>query len=355
MSMVHPITENKKTILLYILSWAIFITIHFFVLYRFYDIIKIHALIDSLVFNGIFAIFSLAIWYIARYNSPSRISIVSLLINHIASILLITFVWIALGSYLLKMLIVSTKYYNFLESTIPWRIISAVFLYSIISLIYYLLLYYKDLQNRRSKELKLIDMINESELNLLKLQINPHFLFNSLNSISSLTITNAEKAQEMIIKLSDFLRYTLSKGDSRFSRLEQELDNIKKYLDIEKIRFGDKLKFEFNIDEKCKKIFIPIMILQPLYENALKHGVYESSKPIVIRTKCKYESDHIFISIFNNYEKSPSLKKGEGIGLTNIRERLRLIYKHSNLFKIIKTDTNFEVQLLIPLTNQNNE
>lgn len=353
--MVHPIAENKKAVLIYSLIWTLLIGIQFLVLYWFYDIVPVHAWIDSIVFNTLFAILSLALWYVARYNSPSRSSVVSLLINHLASLMLITVIWIALGSYLTNLFIVSKTYNNFLEETIPWRIISAIFLYFIIALIYYLILYYNDLQERRSVELKLIDMVSESELNLLKSQINPHFLFNSLNSISSLTISDSAKAQEMIIKLSDFLRYTVSKDDNRFTKLEQELENIQRYLDIEKIRFGDKLQFEFDVSDLCYDAYIPVMILQPLYENALKHGVYESSEPIVIRTECVYKSDHVFIRILNNYEKSVSVKKGAGIGLKNIRERLKLIYKHSDLLKIIKTENEFEVQLFIPLVSQTNE
>lgn len=353
--MIHPIAENIKAVLVYILIWTFLIVIHFLILYWLYDVAPFHAWIDSFVFNILFAILSLALWYVVKYNSPSSTSVISLLINHLASLVLVSVVWITLGSYLLNLLIVSSSYYDFLEETIPWRIISSIFLYFITSLIYYLLLYYNDLQDRRTKELTLIDMVSESELNLLKSQINPHFLFNSLNSISSLTVSNAPKAQEMIIKLADFLRYTVSKDDKRFTKLQQELENIHRYLDIEKVRFGDKLLFEFDVDEHCHDLYIPIMILQPLYENALKHGVYESIEPIIISTECKHQTDHVFIRIFNNYDSSSGVKKGAGIGLKNISERLRLIYKHSDLLKIIKTETEFEVQLFIPIVTQTNE
>jgi sensor histidine kinase YesM len=347
--MLHPIVENKKSILLYLLIWITLTGIHFLILnwFYFYDITLRQAIVDSLVFNTLFIIISFVLWYIARYNSPTH-SLLSLSINHIASLLLITIVWITAGQYFSNQIIQNENYAEFLHSSIPWRVISSVFLYLITVLIYYLVIYYNDLQERRTKELSLIDMVNESELKVLKSQINPHFLFNSLNSISSLTITNATKAQEMIIKLSDFLRYTVSKDDNRFTKLEQEMKNIQRYLDIEKIRFGDKLQFKFSIDDACYNASIPVMILQPLYENALKHGVYESIEPIVIYTECKQEEDHIFIRILNNYEKSASLTKGAGIGLRNIRERLRLIYKHTDLMKIIKTEDSFEIQLFIP-------
>ncbi len=353
--MVHPIAENKKLILLYVIIWMLLMGMHFMTLYWFYDVAPLHAWVDSIVFNVLFGVFSLALFYVARYNSPSQTSIASLLVNHLASMILITVIWIALGTFLVNRILNDMDYATFLETSIPWRIISAVFLYSIISLIYYLIIYYNDLKEKKTKELKLIDMVNESELNLLKSQINPHFLFNSLNSISSLTISNAPKAQEMIIKLSDFLRYTVSKNDSRFTKLEQELENILRYLDIEKIRFGNRLQFEFDVDEVCKETAIPIMILQPLYENALKHGVYESTEPIVIRTECKMQPDHVFIRIVNNYESTTSVKKGAGIGLKNIRNRLRLIYKHSDLLKINKTENEFEVQLYIPKVYQTDE
>ena len=192
------------------------------------------------------------------------------------------------------------------------------------------------------------ELLKEAELNFLKAQINPHFLFNSLNSVSALTLSEPAKAQDMIIKLSDFLRYVISQNENKLSPLSKELENIQRYLEIEKIRFGDKLSFIFNVDEASMGFLIPVLILQPLYENAIKHGVYESIDPITIRTDVQLEENYLLITINNNYELEPVQFKGAGIGIKNIKERLNLMYHNPGLLIVKKTESNFEVQLTIP-------
>jgi LytS/YehU family sensor histidine kinase len=197
-------------------------------------------------------------------------------------------------------------------------------------------------------EARLNTLLKESELNMLKSQINPHFLFNSLNSISSLTVINPEKAREMVIKLSDFLRYSVSSGAGNLTSLAEELENIKRYLEIEKIRFGDKLVYELNVNPQCVEQKIPVMILQPLYENAIKHGVYESTNQVLIETECRVNSGCSEIRIVNDFDPDAIPRIGAGVGLNNIRERLRLTYHRNDLLKTFKEGNRFYVELKIP-------
>ena len=171
-----------------------------------------------------------------------------------------------------------------------------------------MILYYEDLQDKLKIESELQSLVKEAELNALKSQINPHFLFNSLNSISSLTITNPDKAQEMVIKLSDFLRYSLSHDKNEKASLQQEFENLQRYLDIEKIRFGKRLNFIEKIPEKCINFEIPNMILQPLIENSIKHGVYNSTEEVFVELSCKELNDYVIIEITNDYD-SDAIKK----------------------------------------------
>ena len=345
----HPVFKSTRFLGLYIMFWILAMGIHFFILYSFYDQSIEVAITDSLVFNALFAFFGFSLWFAVSFTKPTDSNLFNIAFNHLTSLTIIILIWISLGSYIARSIIQDAEYGYFFSESVPWRIISALFLYSIIVLIYYLVIYYRDLQERYENEIQLKETIVESELNLLKSQINPHFLFNSLNSISSLTVANGEKAREMIIKLSDFLRYTISKDNVRFSDLGKEIENVIRYLEIEKIRFGNKLQFGFEIEEKCRKQLIPIMILQPLYENAVKHGVYESTKTIFIKTICCMKEDHLLISITNNFEDNAALsRKGTGIGLKNIRDRLKLIYKHDQLLKTSKKKEEFNVELYIP-------
>ncbi len=349
----HPVFKSIRSFILYVMIWVLIMGIHFFFLFGFYNQSIEVALTDTLVFNTLFAFFGLSLWFAVSFSKPTSSNLYSVIFNHITSVTIINIIWISLGSYIARSLVSEVEYQSLLKQSVPWRVISAVFFYSINALIYYLIIYYRDLQARHKNEIQLKETIVEGELNLLKSQINPHFLFNSLNSISSLTVVNGEKARDMIIKLSDFLRYTVSKDNLRFSEFGKEIENITRYLEIEKVRFGDKLQFDFKFSMDCEKQMIPIMILQPLYENAVKHGVYESAETVHITTECKMQEDHFLITITNNFDGDAIQRKGAGIGLKNIKDRLRLIYKHDQLLKTYKIDNFFKVELFIPYKIKN--
>ncbi|MFQ5486807.1 MAG: sensor histidine kinase [Desulfobacterales bacterium] len=193
-------------------------------------------------------------------------------------------------------------------------------------------------------------MIKEAELKSLKFQINPHFIFNSLNSINSLTVTNPQKAGDMTIKLADYLRSTLSKNEQQKVKLKEELDSVKLYLDIETIRFGDKIKYLESVQPECLEQTIPSMILQPLFENAVKHGVYESLENVEITFSCSLNQTFLKIQIENQFDPETEPRKGEGIGLRNIRERLEKTYSIHDLMKIEKENGLFTVKLFIPIS-----
>jgi len=234
----------------------------------------------------------------------------------------------------------------------PYRIFSGVLYYSFITFSYYLFIYYNNVTEKSRNEARLQAIIKETELKAIKSQINPHFLFNSLNSISSLTISDPKRAKEMIINLSEYLRYSISHKDKQLSNLKIEIDNCKKYLEIEKIRFGTKLDIQFKYKESCMERIIPSMILQPLYENAIKHGVYESTELVKIKTSIECKPKHTEIIISNNYDPEAIPRKGEGFGLRSIKDRLLIIYNSNDLLVTKKTDYNFEVKLLLPVIDK---
>mgnify|MGYP001378741422 CR=1 FL=1 len=346
--MNHPFFSNIKLLAIYILTWIAIAVIHVFSLQFFFNLSFFPALTDGLLYNLSFALFGLPVWYIVYYSKPGKYAFINQLIQHISSAAIILLVWISCCNAILKNISDDTAYIAFLENNIAWRIISGLLFYSILVLIYYIIVYYNDRQERIMREAKLNDIVKQAELDNLRSQINPHFLFNSLNSISSLTITDPEKAHEMIIKLSDFLRYSISQPGNVLTTLKAELDNISRYIDIEKTRFGSKLISQISVTEECHELKIPPMILQPLFENALKHGVYESAEPVTIKTVCARKQEYLSIIITNNFDPAPRHSKGAGIGLKNIRERLKILYQRENLVKTKSENNIFEVELLIP-------
>jgi LytS/YehU family sensor histidine kinase len=154
----------------------------------------------------------------------------------------------------------------------------------------------------------------------------------------------------MTIQLSDFLRYALSKSESNFNTLREELKNINLYLNIEKIRFGDKFSYIQNVSDELLDHEIPSMILQPIFENAIKHGVYESLQPIQLKLECVKRDNRLSIRLENNFESESNQNKGEGVGLKNIKDRLKLIYGYDGLLSIKKENNIFVVEIIIPQT-----
>jgi len=144
------------------------------------------------------------------------------------------------------------------------------------------------------------------------------------------------------------MRYALSRKDEQPVSLQNELENLRLYLDIEKVRFGDKLTMDEDIDSNCLDFKIPVMLLQPLYENAVKHGVYESTESVRIKTQARIIEGYFEIIISNNYETAPSLKRGTGTGLLNVSRRLELFYGNKASIKTTKENGIYSVTLYIP-------
>ncbi len=306
-------------------------------------------LTEGLLSNFLLGLFGIGLWISIFYSNIKHQALFTKIINHILLIVIFLGLWM-----LINYLILSSSFKNdsgyiyYLKSSIPWRLGNGFLFYGMIILAYYLLIFYQNFREKVVKESELKTLIKESELTSLRSQINPHFIYNSLNSISSLTIISPDKAREMVIKLSEFLRYSISQKDEQMTTLREELLNLRRYLDIEKIRFGDRLIVLENIDNQCMNKKLPGLILQPLIENAVKYGVYESieSTEIEIVTSCNAVA--LKVKIRNDYDPDFVSKRGEGIGLNNIRSRLGIIYRNDNLVTINKTGNIFEVIVIFP-------
>ncbi|UII28458.1 histidine kinase [Fulvivirga maritima] len=348
--MKHPLIS--RNIFIYLLAWLLVALTHIGILHFHYDIGWLIAVVDSAVFNLLMAALGLSYWYVIQFVSPAQqgltTSIVSIAVSLLISLSLIDYIAFVTISQLFSD---DEVYMSLLSGTMAWRLMIGILYLLIIIMVYYLLKYNTDLNEREKRELEMKDLLKHSELEMLKFQINPHFIFNSLNSVSSLTITDPERARDMVIKLSDFLRSSLGKDAPESHNLKDELLQMNLYLDIEKIRFGDRLCIKNEVDSKCEHMTLPNMILQPLYENAIKYGVYEQLEDVNIQTKCSCDDGNLKISISNNYDSESVPLRGKGIGLRNVRNRLELIYGIPGLVTIQKERKRFTVILLIPQKN----
>lgn len=347
--MKNPILSNGKIVLSYFLIWTVIAFFHFSADYFFAELDFVFSLSDALTFNFIYALLGFSLWFPAQFLSIENYSLPKLVLNHLLAATVTSFIWITAASFILSKAFYATPDYSlFLQSTFIWRLLIGVIYYSILTSLYYLVIYYRNSEERKIKQIELEKLVNEAEIKSLKYQINPHFIFNSLNSISSLTVSNPSLAQAMTIKLADFLRAILSRNDKSFNSIKEELDLVKLYLEIEKLRFEDKFDLIIENENECAGVKVPNMLLQPLAENAIKYGVYEAIDKITIKIRCIPRNGVLEIRFINDYDPDSIPRHGEGIGLKNIAERLRLIYGQSDLLQIEKTNNKFIVKIFIP-------
>ena len=347
--MSHPVTGSRKTVLIYFFVWLVIsatqgVLYHFVLQYPMPVVVA-----DSLISSFLFGFLGLLAWYPTRYIPFQKHSPFYSILAHVVAGLLVLGVWVLLTVGILNASFSSQEnYVEFLNGTIAWRAMLGALVYLVLVLVYYLVTNSQKLQERAQQEERLKSLVREAELSMLKSQINPHFLFNSLNSIASLTMTNPDEARDMIIRLSDFLRYSLKHRENEFVPLKEELGRMKDYLAIEKVRLGEKQLYSFEINEECEKFPVPTMIFKPMFENSIRHSVYESMDPVTIRFHCTREQEYMKTVISNDYDPQVPTMKGTGVGLQNVRQRIQLGYKDKGSVSWEGKDGVFTVNILFP-------
>ncbi len=200
----------------------------------------------------------------------------------------------------------------------------------------------------QKREALMSELSREAELSQLRQQLQPHFLFNSLNSISALTVSQPKKAREMVLQLSDFLRGTIQKDHQQWVSLEEELGYLKMYLDIERVRFGHRLEVEFEVAEEVLSMRLPQLLVQPLLENAIKHGLYGITEDVKIILHAYKEQNYLILKIENPFDPEVTAPKGTGFGLSSVDRRLFLLFGRKDLLESKTLDSVFSVFLKIP-------
>ena len=200
----------------------------------------------------------------------------------------------------------------------------------------------------KTKQFELQASLNEGQLNTLKGQINPHFMFNSLNNIRALILEDKNKARDMITRLSEMLRYSLANNSVNTIKLSEELEMVENYIALSKIQLEDRLHYSFEINEELLSIEIPPMIIQMLVENAVKHGISNQQNGGTISLTIHKNSNSLEILVSNNGQLLKTSQSTQ-LGIKNIKERLQLIYKELASFKLFEKDGFVYALISIPL------
>jgi signal transduction histidine kinase len=243
----------------------------------------------------------------------------------------------------------SIEYQLFLDKSIFIRGLYSWLMISLGSTLSWLWFSVQEQQEIESRKADTEKLAKDAELSRLRQQLQPHFLFNSLNSISALAGTRPEEARKMIQQLSDFLRGTLKKDDQQLVTLSEELQHLQLYLEIEKVRFGHRLRTNIQCDEAAPSMKLPSLLLQPIVENAIKFGLYDTTGETIIRVEAKVEDNYLIVTVENPFDPATAQpKQGTGFGLNSVKRRLYLLYARHDLLSTKQEENVFTTLTKIP-------
>lgn len=352
---MHPILTDKKRIAIYLVIWGIVGILSGFILTSITGSSILHSILYALPLLLVYAEMNLSAWYICKAFPLEKTSIWRVMLAVVVSTVTISSVWTlsAWGWRFAVEQYFSIQLFPFTSPQIVLGIFAVGTQIFFISLaLSYLLVAFEHSRNaeRRAYELRLL--AQTAELKALRMQIDPHFLFNSLNSISALTAHNAESARSMTMTLADFFRKSLLYGAKEGITLKEELSLLNHYLDIEKIRFGKRLAVEQNIDSAALSCLIPPLLLQPLLENAIKHGIAGTLEGGSILISAQRKSNRLFLAIENPIDPDSPKKHGTGLGMDIVRKRLQTAFGDEGDIRTIVDDKHFQVVLFLPVKEQ---
>jgi len=259
--------------------------------------------------------------------------------------------------------IINSAYLTYTMDSMEWDMKSPLEFFSNALASTYLLLcwtglyfgfkYYESLQEQREATLRAASLAQEAQLKMLRYQLNPHFLFNTLNAISTLILDSENRtANQAVMRLSEFLRYTLDQDPMKKVTLQQEIEAMNLYLTTEHLRFGDRLRLEFAIEERALEALVPSLLLQPLIENSIKYAVSPSEKGGTVRVEGRARGSMLELVVADDgpgIQGGAAPGAGRGVGLRNTRERLAVLYEDRHRFATLDNKPGLRIELGLPL------
>jgi two-component system, LytTR family, sensor kinase len=346
--------SNKKlnAAIVFITCWLVWGSIQVWLL-KYFGVNATIAVKDATISYVALSAFCLFIINNMRYYLPKKEKYLYVLVMSFA----LSALWLALVNFILKAVGKNDDaYLQLLQHTLVLRYAAGFLMIASNTLLSLLWYTQKEQQEDNERRADTERLAREAELNKLRQQLQPHFLFNSLNSISALTGQQPEKARHMIQQLSDFLRGTLRNEGQQWVSLKDEMEYLQLYLDIEKVRFGYRLQSQTACEEAALNMILPSMLLQPLVENAIKFGLYDTIGEVEILIAAKIKNGMLEVSVQNPYDETTAMPlKGTGFGLASIRRRLFLIFGRQDLLQIKKEAALFVVIITIPQIVNNNK
>lgn len=335
--------------LLYVLFWS---TFFYFVLeLSFHPKNKLTYVYINLIDAVLKVLFTIPLWWlfvIKLANVPLRIK----LLLHIPALTVFCYVWVHVYGFTITRLCLTV----FDVSTSMWDVYITALFYCGEFAVFHGYNYWLRTKRQHIREQELMELSHRSEIRALKAQIEPHFLFNTLNSISASVPPSLEEARVLIAKLADTFRYALKVSERSAVPLEEEIGFVRTWLSLEKHRFGERLKLVYDIDPQTLSTPVPPMILQPLLENALNHGISPLVNGGTVTVSCQQEDEFVRISISDTgvgYDGPLTDLYHKGVGLSNTSKRLELLFGEP--LNISRNTTGLRITFRIPVSESARE
>jgi two-component system, LytTR family, sensor histidine kinase AlgZ len=348
---VHPILENRQRLVFYLTAWLPIGVILTVILRRGFESWP-EAILITAPMTLLYAFMCLSAWYVCLVVPMRDPSLLRLLATLLTASALSSLMWFALGAV-------------WSLSIEPWLgqpgldvrymrqftpvFANGVMLFLLAAAAHYLLITLDESRAVGKRALELQVLAREAELKALRAQIDPHFLFNSLNSISALTVSDPLGARSMCVLLADFLRTSLLLGAQQKIPVAEELRLVESFLKIEKIRYGARLSVVRNVDPECDDCLVPPLLIQPLVENAIRHGIAPLVEGGTVRLDIRRDGPAIEIFLENPVDVSgEAADKGAGVGLENVRSRLARLFVNQSHMDVSREKGRFHVRLRFP-------
>ncbi|HUI40389.1 MAG TPA: histidine kinase [Terriglobia bacterium] len=349
---MHPILANLRRLSVYLAGWVPLAALVVYLLKTAAGFTWAEAAALGTLLCLFYAFICLSAWYPCRLTPLRFRAVQVVLATHLAGGLVASAIWV-LVARVLAALLSSLHVFAGLDAHLG-RALGLLFglgiLFYLLSVAMdYILLAVEASRQAEEREAQAQILAREAELRALKAQVNPHFLFNSLNSISALTTLAPSKAREMCVLLGDFLRKTLGLGEKSMIPLREEMALVDGYLRVEKVRFGSRLAMEEQLEPAALDVAVPPLLLQPLVENAVLHGISNLPEGGWIRLRARRRQDELEIVVENKFDHETPPARRHGVGLENVRRRLEACYGSRASLSAGADGGCFRVILTLPL------
>jgi len=343
---MHPILADRKRLALYVVTWCLLALLLAFVVMEPGRVPLREAILLTFPPTIVYAFICLAAWYPVRAMPLDRARADALLPTHLIAAIALSGLWLLMFRAWAR--VPGKAAIEAVASRTVVFLVTGILLYVIAVAFHYVLAAVEHSRVVEQREMNVKLLAREAELKALKAQLDPHFLFNSLNSISALCGSNPSSARTLTTLLAEYLRKSLRVGTADSITLSEELELASSYLAIERIRFGPRLEFEQNIEENVRAYRVPPLLLQPLVENAVTHGVGHLLDGGVVQIAAARDGDRVRIRVENRCDPDRPSSRGEGIGLSNTRRRIDAFYGEGARIEVDNEPERFRVELVLP-------